>query len=192
VIVADERSAGVIADRMKEEHAAAAVQFLINWRERSIGNGTAENCGSVRDADHVQLAEGAVDLVQRFVDVRQRQCRKGRKALGPAPHGVSAHIVGHARRVDGMRFVGEVRHLRRNRQDLQVHMGGIHGGKALGDFGVAGSRAAPALDVGVSLSVTRDQIEVGVGPEVGVHVDANGFFLRHSECGKSVEQRGGS
>jgi hypothetical protein len=66
-----------------------------------------------------------------------------------------------------------VRQLRRRREHLQVHPRSVHEPQpGVELFAIAGAHAA--LSAGVGFAEIDQQVEVVVGPVVGVHVDPHG------------------
>jgi hypothetical protein len=84
VVPGDQRGAGGVPSGVKVQDGAAAVELGEQLRGGAVHQRLAQDGGGHRHADHAQVVQGAPELGERGVQVRQRQGRERAEPAGMA------------------------------------------------------------------------------------------------------------
>src|SRR5262245_3000651 len=91
-MIGDERRKSAVARRMQKQDSAPAIELLIEGQKRGVGERASENVRCQCHADHAH-AEGAVELLERLVDMWHRKGSKRFETLRPSRNGIGVEIV---------------------------------------------------------------------------------------------------
>jgi hypothetical protein len=118
---------------MHEQHGAAPVHLGIERLELGLGDRAPEADDVHVDPDAAELVEAALHLLQRRVDVRQRQHHVGTYAIGEAMRELGIGVVQHLDRSDAFRLVRQIGRMVR-RQHLAADARILHQTEAAFDI----------------------------------------------------------
>jgi hypothetical protein len=181
VVLADEGGAGTVSRRVQVQHRRPLFQV----GEDRFDQGSAQDRGGHGHAHHVQVVQGSPGLRDGLVDMRHGGGGEGMEAVGVALDHGGVLVVDETSRGDGLVAVLAVRQLGRRREHLHFHPGSIHETQPILELlSVCGPNAALRGRVGPA--EIDHQVEVVVGPVVGVYIDPHGPLLRREQCRSSL------
>jgi hypothetical protein len=181
VVVGDQRGAGGVPSRVQIQDGAAAVEFGKQERGRAVDQRLAQDGGGHRHTHHAQVVQGAGDLGDRGIDVRQGKGCEGGEPARVAGGEVGVLVVDVPSRAGRCDLVWAVGQLRGGGQHLHADPGAVHQREPGIQFGAV-PRTLAALRGGVVLTKRGNLVEVVIGPEMSVHVDGHRGLQVETRC----------
>jgi hypothetical protein len=167
----DAHAAGM-ARRVGVEHGAAAVELLEHWRKHRVAQELVAVVGAEIDAVGLERIERVFDLLERAVDVGERQIGEVAETAGMVGGELGGKLVGEPRELARLRVVFglEVRH--RDRGHRERHAALVHVLELARDGRALVEPGAGAVDL-----IARRH-------EVAMYVDAGRLALRQRRRGR--------